>query len=107
MKKTISIIAIVLVLITVLALPASAASPYYTYTYSINGKSLRSPDAYVPDKEISPEYMGLTDVDRMKAIYPDLDDVALKDKMKIRNPEDLEVDENNNVYIVAYKIKYV
>ena len=119
MKKAISIIAIVLVLITVLALPMSAASPYYTYTYSINGKALRSPDAYVPDKEISAEYMGLTDVDRMKEIYPDLDDIALKEKMKIKNPEDLEVDENNNVYIVDrdnnrvivldpyYKLKFI
>ena len=77
MKKAISIIAIVIVLITVLALPLSAATPYYTYTYSINGKDLRSPDAYVPDKEITSAYMGLTDPIKMKSLYPDLNETEV------------------------------
>ena len=120
MKKAISIIAIVIVLITVLALPLSAATPYYTYTYSINGKDLRSPDAYVPDKEITSAYMGLTDPVKMKSLYPDLNETELAAKMMaIKAPTDLEVDENNNVYIVDrdnnrvivldpyYKLKFI
>ena len=101
MKRTISIIAIVLVLITVLALPCAAASPYYTYTYSINGKALLSPDAYVPDKEIDATYMGLNDAVKMRELYPDLTDEELAAKMVgLKAPTDLEVDENKNVYIV-------
>ena len=101
MKKAISIIAIVIVLITVLALPLNAATPYYTYTYSINGKDLRSPDAYVPDKEITSDYMGLKDPVKMKELYPDLNETELAAKMVgLKAPTDLEVDENNNVYVV-------
>ena len=101
MKKAISIIAIVIVLITVLALPLSAATPYHTYTYSINGKDLRSPDAYVPDKEITSAYMGLTDSVKMKELYPELSEADLAKKMvPLKTPTDLEVDENNNVYVV-------
>ena len=120
MKKAISILAIALVLITVLALPLSAATPYHTYTYSINGKDLRSPDAYVPDKEINAAYMGLTDPVKMKSLYPDLSDEELAKKMVgLKTPTDLEVDENNNVYIVDrdnnrvivldpyYKLKFI
>ena len=120
MKKAISIIAIVIVLITVLALPLSAASPYQTYTYSISGKDLRSPDAYVPNKEITSDYMGITDPVKMRELYPNLSDEELAKKMiKIANPSDLEVDENNNVYIVDtdnnrvivldpyYKLKFI
>ena len=55
-----------------LSLPISAATPYYTYTYSIDGRDLRSPDAYVPDREVNSDYMGLTDVNRLAEIYPDL-----------------------------------
>ncbi len=120
MKRTISIIAIVLVLITVLALPCAAASPYYTYTYSINGKALLSPDAYVPDKEIDATYMGLNDAVKMRELYPNLTDEELAAKMVgLKAPTDLEVDENKNVYIVDrdnnrvvvldpyYKLKYI
>ena len=120
MKKAISIIAIVIVLITVLALPLSAATPYHTYTYSINGKDLRSPDAYVPDKEITSAYMGLTDSVKMKELYPELSEADLAKKMvPLKTPTDLEVDENNNVYVVDrdnnrvivldpyYKLKFI
>ena len=101
MKKAISIIAIVIVAITVLALPLSAATPYQTYTYSINGKGLNSPAAYVPESEIDADYMGLTNPVKMKALYPDLSDEELAKKMvPISSPGDLEVDENNNVYMV-------
>ena len=121
MKKAISIIAIVIVLVTVLALPTSAASPYHTYTYSIDGEALRSPDAYVPSKEVDAEYMGLTDPVKMRELYPDLSDEDLKKKteLKLKTLTDLEVDENNNVYIVDrdnsrvivldsyYKLKFI
>ena len=120
MKKAISIIAIVIVAITVLALPLSAASPYQTYTYSINGKGLNSPDAYVPESEINADYMGLTNTTKMRALYPDLTDEELAKKMvPLSSPSDLEVDENNNVYLVDtmnnrvivldpyYKLKFI
>lgn len=120
MKKILSIIAVMLVVITALALPVSAATSYYTYTYSINGKDLRSPDAYVPDMEINSAYMGLSDAARMRELYPDLTEDELKAKMVgIKVPTDLEVDENENVYIVDrdnnrvvvldpyYKLKFI
>ena len=87
------------VLAMLFALPINAAAPYQTYTYSIDGKALYSPDAYVPASTISSDYMGLT--------------TALKD------PSDIEVDENQNVYIADsgnnrvvvldpyYKVKFV
>ena len=109
-----------LVVITALALPVSAATSYYTYTYSINGKDLRSPDAYVPDMEVNSAYMGLSDAARMRELYPDLTEDELKAKMvAVKFPTDLEVDENENVYIVDrdnnrvvvldpyYKIKFI
>ena len=72
-----------LVVITALALPVSAATSYYTYTYSINGKDLRSPDAYVPDMEINSAYMGLSDAARMRELYPDLTEDELKGVKKV------------------------
>ena len=120
MKKAISIIAVVIALITVLALPISAGTPYYTYTYSINGQALRSPDAYVPDREVNSEYMGLTDINTIRAIYPELSEEELKAKaVPIKAPKDLETDSNGNVYIVDrdnnrvvvldsyYKLKFI
>lgn len=120
MKKAISIIAIVIAVITVLALPVSAATPYYTYTYSINGTDLRSPDAYVPDRRVDSAYMGLTDEATLRKLYPDLTDEEITAKKKaIASPADLEVDENENVYIVDkdnnrlvvldpyYKLKFI
>ena len=79
MKKITSIICLIFLLATMLALPISAAAPYQTYTYSIEGKALYSPEAYVPASSIDSNYMGLG--------------TPLKD------PADLEVDENKNVYI--------
>ena len=83
----------------VLSLPVSAAAPYKTYTYSIEGKALHSPDAYVPTKKIDSTYMGLS--------------------TSIKNPSDLEVDDAGNVYIADtdnnrivvldryYKVKFI
>ena len=99
MKKITSIICLIFLLATMLALPISAAAPYQTYTYSIEGKALYSPEAYVPASSINSDYMGLG--------------TPLKD------PADIEVDENKNVYIADtgnnrvvvldpyYKVKFV
>ena len=119
MKKITSIICLMFALLMIFALPISAAAPYQTYTYSINGKALHSPDAYSPVKTIDAAYMGITDKDTMKAIYPDLSDKDLEAKMKLETPSDLETDINGNVYIADtpnnriivldryYKIKFV
>lgn len=56
------------------------AAAYTTYTYSYDGFALKSPDAYVPDRLVDSNYMGL--------------EVPLDD------PRDLEVDDEGNVYIV-------
>ena len=120
MKKTTSILCFVFVVVMILALPVNAAAPYYTYTYSISGQDLRSPDAYVPDREITSDYMGITDVSLLKKIYPDLSDeeIALK-AVPIKSPTDLATDEDNNVYVVDrdnnrlialdpyYKLKFI
>ncbi len=77
-RNVISLLVIVLTMI-MLATSVSAAA-YATYTYSYDGFALLSPDAYVPDRLVDSNYMGL--------------DLALDD------PRDLEVDKDGNVYIV-------
>ena len=84
MKKVIRIVAVVFALLMVASLPLAASKPYQTYTYSIDGDALHSPDAYTPLLTVDSKYMGLGD------------DLAIKD------PRDLEVDEDLNVYIVDY-----
>ncbi len=120
MKKATSILCIAFVVIMLLALPVSAATPYYTYTYSISGTDLRSPDAYVPDREVNSAYMGVTDVNKLRELYPDLSEEELAAKaVPVKTPTDLAVDENNNVYVVDrdnnrvialdpyYKVRYI
>ena len=120
MKKLTSIICLAFMLIVSLALPVFAATPYYTYTYSIDGRDLRSPDAYVPDREVNSAYMGLTDVSKIAELYPDLsaEEVAAK-AIPLQSPTDLAVDEDENIYIVDkdnnrlvaldpyYKVKFI
>ena len=80
MKKISRILTLAALVILVLGcLPISAITPYSTYTYSIDGFSLMSPDAYVPDRQIDSTYMGVT---------PAIDD-----------PRDLFVDMYSNIYI--------
>ena len=120
MKKTTSILCIVFVVVMLLALPVNAATPYYTYTYSITGSSLRSPDAYTPDREVDCAYMGLTDTSKLAEFYPELSETELQKKADLKTSfTDLEVDENKNVYIVDrdnsrvivldpyYKVKFI
>lgn len=120
MKKVTSILCIVFVLIMVLSLPIAAASPYTTYTYSIGGTDLKSPDVYIPDREVTSEYMGLTNTEVISALYPDLDEEEVAAKaVGIKSPTDMVVDEAGNVYIADdgnsrivvldryYKLKFI
>ena len=84
MKKIITIVAAVLLLITIAVVPVSAKA-YQTYTYSYDGFALYSPDAYLPITN------GI--VDSTTIGLDNLGGVAMK------NPSDLEVDEDGNVYI--------
>lgn len=80
MKKFSKILTLAACLMLVFGcLPLGAITPYSTYTYSIDGYALMSPDAYVPDRQIDSEYMGL--------------------EKAIDDPRDLVVDANNNIYI--------
>ena len=87
MKKLVKIICIVFAVLMIAAIPLSAAKPYQTYTYSISGTALYSPNAYDPLITVDYKYMGLT--------------------KKIEDPRDLEVDEDENVYIVDTKTNRV
>ena len=121
MKKTASLLCIVFVVIMVLSLPISASTPYHTYTYSISGEALRSPDAYIPDREINADYMGLTDLAKLAELYPDLNIEQLQEKAELGldSLTDMEVDENENIYLVDkdnariivldpyYKVKFI
>ena len=85
MKKLSAIICIVFVLVTLLSLPVGAKS-YQTYTYSLDGYALYSPDAYVPDSTIDSDHIGL------KGAADTL-------TQPVKEPSDLEVDDEGNVYI--------
>ena len=122
MKKTTLFLCLLFVVIMVLSLPVSAATSYYTYTYSISGTSLRSPDAYTPDREVNSDYMGLTDLKKLAELYPGLSEAELIAKADLSTSTsfvDLEVDSEKNVYIVDrdagrvivldpyYKVKFI
>ncbi len=100
MKKFLKILVLSLVLVFLAAPVVSAVStPYATYTYSSTGYVLASPDAYVPDKIVDSEYMGLD--------------------IELDTPYDLEVDPDGNVYVADtgsnrivvldkyYKLKFI
>ena len=90
MNKIVKFICLIFALFMVAALPLAASKPYQTYTYSINGTALHSPDAYTPLLTVDSKYMGL--------------DGGEKEAF-ISDPRDLEVDEDQNVYIVDYDEK--
>ena len=79
MKKLNRILLLALALIMLLPSVISATVPYSTYTYSIDGEVLDSPDAYVPDKQITSVSLGL--------------------ELKLKNPSDIEADGKGNLYI--------
>lgn len=57
----------------------AVSSPYSTYTYSITGRTLISPDVYVPDRVVTSYEIG-TD-------------------LELKNPKDIFVDKNMNIYL--------
>ena len=87
MKKLIKIICVVFAVLMIAAIPLAAAKPYQTYTYSISGNPLYSPNAYDPMLTVDYKYMGLS--------------------AAIQEPSDLEIDEDENVYIVDTKTNRV
>ena len=80
MKRILAVILAIMSVACMLVGSAGASTPYITYTYSIDGDILESPDAYVPDAVVDSDVMGLKDP---------LGDVS-----------DVEVDDEQNVYIV-------
>ncbi len=100
MKRILSLLLAAITLVSVFCIGSSAMTPYLTYTYSIDGTILESPDAYVPEATVvDSDYIGLA---------TPLGDVR-----------DVEVDEDENVYIVDagsnrlvvtdsfYKLKFI
>ena len=79
-KRIIAFLFVLVFAIGALSISVSAASPYQTYTYSLSGTALHSPDAYTPIRVIDSAYMGLG-------------------KTALKNPSDVVVDADGNVYI--------
>lgn len=79
MKRLLKIAFAALFISIFLVCQTSAAVPYSTYIYTIDGEAIASPHAYVPDRTVTSADMKLL--------------VALND------PSDIEVDEDENVYI--------
>ncbi len=79
MKKALRIILLVLCIAALLAPCASALVPYTTYTYDIDGNYVESPHAYVPDRIVDSEDMGLATA--------------------LNTPTDIISDEDGNLYI--------
>ncbi len=79
MKKAVRVLLLVLCIAALLAPQASALVPYTTYTYDVDGKYVESPHAYVPDRSVSSENLGLTTA--------------------LNAPSDIIADENGNLFI--------
>ncbi len=90
-KKILALFLLLMCAITVFpAFTASASEPYQTYTYSIDGKALFSPAAYVPTPYvIDSDYMGLLD--------PKNGGLAFDE------PADIYADEEGNIYLADSK----
>jgi len=80
MKKVLRVLLLVFCIAALLAPQVSALVPYLTYTYDIDGRPVDSPHAYVPDRVITSEHIGLIE----KALDA---------------PTDIVSDENGNLYI--------
>jgi len=83
MKKFLKVFLLSLLVVLTLAPSVSAIVPYTSYIYTIDGVSIESPHAYVPDKVIDSSKMGLN--------------VALD------TATDLETDKEGNIYIADPK----
>jgi len=83
MKRSLKVLLCVLIVSVAFSVSASAIVPYATFTYSINGETLESPHAYVPDRVIDSDFLNLA--------------------TPLNDPKDLVVDQNNNIYIADSK----
>lgn len=86
MKKTTKILAVAMVALFLFGSVAAFGKAYETYTYSIDGWSVSSPDAYVPEKTMNSAAMGIPDpIDDPKDMFVDKDlNVYLADATKNR-----------------------
>ena len=80
MKKITRILLLVLAFVMAITPLVSAAEPYKTYTYAKDGTPRISPTVYSPVTNVDSTYMGLT--------------------TPLKEPRDLCVDDDGNVYIV-------
>ena len=84
MKKIAKILVFVMMLLMVLPMAVSAIVPYETYTYDIDGFSVPSPHAYVPEVYVDSAY---------------INELSGKLTAKVEEPTDIESDLAGNVYI--------
>lgn len=104
MKKVTKILVFVMLLLMVFPMAISAIVPYESYTYDIDGFSVPSPHAYVPDLLVDSAYIG--------ELSSGLD-------VPMNTPNDIEADIEGNVYITdsgnnriivlnsEYRFKYI
>ena len=104
MKKITKILVFVMLLLMVFPMAISAIVPYESYTYDIDGFSVPSPHAYVPDILVDSAYIG--------ELSGGLD-------IPMSSPTDVEADADGNVYITdngnhriivlnnEYRLKYI
>ena len=93
MKKIAKILVFVMMLLMILPMAVSAIVPYETYTYDIDGFSVPSPHAYVPEVYVNSAYItalmpeGTTDAEKTE-------NKKYKESLKLETPTDVEADEN-------------
>jgi len=86
-KTVFRFIALLICLISVLGIPAAAFTSYTTYIYTYQGEPVESPDAYVPERVVDSNVIGM---------------YFLDDK-KLDGPQDLFVGEDGDLYIADQK----
>ncbi len=84
MKKITKILVFVMILLMVSPMAVSAIIPYETYTYDIDGFTVASPDAYVPEVRVDSAYMNELSGEMSEAV---------------KEATDIETDASGNVYV--------
>ena len=84
MKKIAKVLVFVMMLLMVLPMAVSAIVPYETYTYDIDGFSVPSPHAYVPEVYVDSAY---------------INELSGKLTQILDEPSDVETDLEGNVYV--------